>query len=89
MLQLPLHLLVLIIKGQNTGSLLLTLTISGLTLHFWLFIEIQLNEFTLIKVDKIVNPAKNAFLTNPNTLLHYVIFFSLNICECPLYHQHQ
>ena len=33
LLQLPLHLLVLILKGRNTGSLLLTLTISGLTLH--------------------------------------------------------
>ena len=33
LLQLPLHLLVLIIKGQERGSSLLTLTISGLTLH--------------------------------------------------------
>ena len=34
LLQLPLQLLDLILKGKNTGSLLLTLTISGLTLHF-------------------------------------------------------
>ena len=33
-LQLPLHLLVLILKGQNTSSSLLTLIISGLTLHY-------------------------------------------------------
>ena len=32
-LQLPLHLLVLILKGKTTGSSLLTLTISGITLH--------------------------------------------------------
>ena len=33
LLQLPLHLLVLILKGSNTGSSLLTLIMSGLTLH--------------------------------------------------------
>ena len=32
------------------GLLLLTLTISGLVLHSWLFIEIQLNEFILGKL---------------------------------------
>ena len=74
LLQLPLHLLVLILKGKNTGSSQLTLTICGLSLHLWLFIEIQLIEFTLVKLGQIVNPAKNTFLTNPNILLHYVIF---------------
>ena len=34
LLQLPLHLLVLILKGENTGPSLLTSTISGLTLHY-------------------------------------------------------
>ena len=34
LLQLPLHLLVLIVKGQNEGSVLLRLKISGLTLPF-------------------------------------------------------
>ena len=58
------------------GLLLLTLTISGLALHGWLFIEIQLNgiAFNLVvfsgavlngivyvKLDRIVNPVKNAF----------------------------
>ena len=33
LLQLPLHLLVSILKGENTGSSPLTLTIWGLTLH--------------------------------------------------------
>ena len=33
LLQLPLHLLVLILKGKNTGSSQLTLTICGLSLH--------------------------------------------------------
>ena len=46
LLQLPLHLLVLI----------LTLTISGLTLHAWLFIEMQLKEVTLTKLDKNNDP---------------------------------
>ena len=34
LLQLPFHLLTLILKGKNTGSTLLTLTICGLTLHY-------------------------------------------------------
>ena len=50
LLQLPLHLLVLILKGRNTGSLLLTLTISGLTLHPWLLIETYFNGFTFDKL---------------------------------------
>ena len=58
------------------GLLLLTLTISGLALHGWLLIEIQLNLFAFnlvvfrgaalnaivfIKLDRIVNPVKNTF----------------------------
>ena len=67
------------------GLLLLTLTISGLALHGWLLIEIQLNLFVfnggvlngtvLMKLDRIVNPIKNTFLTNPNTFIYTVIFF--------------
>ena len=34
LLQIPLHLLILILNGKNTGSSLLTLTICSLTLHF-------------------------------------------------------
>ena len=57
MLQQPLHLLILILKGKNTGSLLLALTICGLASHSWLFIEMQLNgaalnKFTLVKIDR-------------------------------------
>ena len=40
------------IKGWNKGSLLLTLTISVLTLHSWLFIETHSNGFTLDKQPK-------------------------------------
>ena len=75
LLQLPLNLLVFMLKEKNTGSLLLTLTIRGLTLRSWLIMEIQLNEFMLVKIDKIVNPEKNAFLAKSKILLHYVIFF--------------
>ena len=64
LLQLPMHLLVLILKVINTVSSPLKLTICGLTLHSWLFIKIQVNEFTLVKVDnpiKNANPAKKSF----------------------------
>ena len=56
------------------GLLLLTLIISGLALHAWLLIEIQLNEFTLVKPDKTVNPIKNTFLMNPN-----ILYFALQV----------
>ena len=49
LLQLPLQELVLILKDKNTGSSPLTLTVCGLTLRSWLFIEIQLKELTLVK----------------------------------------
>ena len=61
LLQLPLHLLVSILKGKNTGSSPLRLTICGLTLQSWLFIEIQLSEFMPFKVDENANPVKNTF----------------------------
>ena len=72
------------------GLSLLTLTISGLALHDWLFIEIQLNgtavnlvvfsEAVLIgivfmKLDRIVNPVKNTFLINPNIFIYTMSFF--------------
>ena len=56
LLQLPLHLLVLILKLQNTGSLLLKLIISGLILHSWFFIEMQFKEVVLTKLDKHKDP---------------------------------
>ena len=88
LLQLSLHLLVLILKGENAGSSLLTLIIFGPTFHSLLIIEIQLNEFAPIKVDKIDNPAKNAFLMNPNIFIVFY-YFSLNTYECLKYHQLQ
>ena len=77
-LQLPLHLLVVILKGKNTVSSLLTLGICGLTLHSWLLIEIHfsgaLNGITL---DKIVNLVKNTFFNKSNIFISYYSF-SLN-----------
>ena len=64
LLQLPLHLLVLILKGKSTGSL-----------HSWLFTEIQNNKFTLVKVDKNIIPVRKDLLINPNILLYHVILF--------------
>ena len=61
LLQLPLYLLVLILKGKNTGLLLLTLTIAGLALHAWLFIEIQPKEVVLTKLDKNNEPIFKKF----------------------------
>ena len=76
LLQLPLHLLVLILKGKNAGSSLLTLTISGLTLHYWLFIETHFNEFPFDKLQpKNIIAVKKHFLINPN-ILYYVMFFN-------------
>ena len=44
------------------GSLLSTLVISGLSfLHAWLFIEIQLNEVVVTKLDKNNDPKKITF----------------------------
>ena len=60
---------------EKTGSSPLTLTTCGLVLHSWLFIEIQLNEFAFVKLDKIVNPMKNTFLTNPNIFIYTISFF--------------
>ena len=57
-------------SALNIDSSLMTLTIFGLTLHSWLFIEIQINEFTLVKVDKNANPIKR---------LLYTLFNKLNI----------
>ena len=82
------HLLALMLKGGNTGSSLLTVTICGLTLHSWLFIEIQLNEFMLMKIDKIVNRAKKNVFNKSKHFITLCLFFSSNNCEYPLYHQH-
>ena len=61
LLQLPPHFFVLLLKEKKIDPSLLTLTICGLTLHPWLFIEIQLNEFMPAKVDKNANPVKKTF----------------------------
>ena len=60
---------------------LISININNLGYCFTLlFIEIQLsgiafNEFTLAKPDKIVNPTKNTFLTNPNIFIYTMLFF--------------
>ena len=89
MLQLPLHLLLLILKEKNTGSSSLTLTICGLTLHSELFIEKRFNEFTLVKVDKSTNPVKKTRFNKPKHFITLCHSFSLNNCEYPTYHQLQ
>ena len=66
------------------GLLLLTLTIYGLALHGWLFIEIQLNgiafkELVFVKLHIIVNPTRNTFLANLNNFIYTILFFSSNI----------
>ena len=75
LLQLPSHLLTSILKGKNTVSSLLTLTICGLTLHSCLFSEIQIKIFTLFKVNKKGNPVKKHHLINSNIMLYNVILF--------------
>ena len=55
------------------GLLLLTLTICGLALHAWSFIEIQRKEVVLTKFDKNNDPMKKHFLINLN-ILYYIIF---------------
>ena len=65
------------------GLLLLTLTIWDLALQIWLFIEIQFNEFTFAKLDRVFNPTKNTSLKNLNIFIYTkLFFFSSNICEC-------
>ena len=55
---------------------MLTLIISSLALHTWLFIEIELNEFVLTKPDENNDPMKNHFLINLNILyIMYNIIF--------------
>ena len=61
LLQPPLHLLALILKEKKAGLSTLTLIICGLTLHSLFVIEIQVNEFTPVKVDKNANSLKNTF----------------------------
>ena len=83
LLQLPLHLRILKLKGKNTDSLLLTLTIYGLTLHSSLFIEMHFNEFALDKLQpkNIIAEINISFYKSE----HFIILchsFSLNNCEC-------
>ena len=69
--------------------LLLTLTTCGFVLHSWLFTEIQLNgitfnELAFVKSDKIVNPMKNTFLTNPNIFIYAMLFFFIKYLRMSL-----
>ena len=62
-------------KWKKTGLSPLSLTICGLALHSRLFIEIQLNELMLMKLDKIINPTKSTFLINPNIFIYTILCF--------------
>ena len=74
LLQLPLHLFTLILKGYNEGSLLFISIIFVLILHSLLLIEANFKEFTFngLQLKKIV--VKNSFLINPNILYYAIIF---------------
>ena len=70
--------------GKKLGSSLLTLIISGLTLHCWFFFEIHFNEF---KFDKL--QPKNTIAETNLQYKHFTIFlpFLVNTCKYPMYHQ--
>ena len=40
-----------------------------------IILEIQLNGIVFVKPDKIVNPTKNTFLTNPNIFICIMLLF--------------
>ena len=54
------------------GLLLLTLTICGLALHAWSFIEIQRKEVVLSKFDKNNDPMKKHFNESKHSILYHV-----------------
>ena len=54
------------------GLLLLTLTICGLALHAWSFIEIQRKEVVLTKFDKNNDPMKKHFNESKHSILYHV-----------------
>ena len=58
LLQLPLNLLVIILKGKKIDSLLFMLTTCGLILHSWLFND---NANPVKKMLKNANSVKNTF----------------------------
>ena len=89
LLQLPLHLLDLILKRKSTGSSLLTLTIFRLPLHYWLFIKTHFNRFKFDKLQpKNIITETNIRFTNPNI---FILFHSVlsNTSECLIYQQLQ
>ena len=69
------------LNGKNIVSLLLILTISGLTLHSSFFIKIYSNEFTCDKLLKDIIVEINICFMN---LYIFILFYSfpLNTCEC-------
>ena len=93
LLHLPLHLLVLILKRKNTGSSLLTLTVYGLSLHSWLFIEIHfngaLNQVKLVDYNQKTLLFEWVFILQTQTFYYTMLCFSLNNCEFLIFHQLQ
>ena len=65
----------LILKGKETGSSLLTLTISGIILNSWMFNEAHFNGFIFDKLQlkNIIAEINTCFLNQTN--LYYIIFF--------------
>ena len=75
LLQLPLHLLILILKGKK-HRLIPKITIGAPTLHSRLFTQMHFNELTLGKLQpkSIIAEIYICFI-NPNILLYYFILF--------------
>ena len=62
---------------------LLTLIISGLALHGWLFIEIQVKEVVLTKFDKNNDPMKKTLFNKSKHFTLYHFSSSSNTYEYP------
>ena len=71
---LILHLLVLILKGKNTSSLLIIFIFSDLTLHSWLFIETHLSGVAP-RIIPLNNDIAATLFKEIQTFLYHVILF--------------
>ena len=89
LLQLPLHSLGLISKGENTGSSLLTLTIFGLTRLLYYSLKQILLSLHLIYYNQRTSLSKSIFAFQTQNFIILCHSFSLKNCECLIYHQQQ
>ena len=75
LLQLPLHLLVLMLKEKDTGSSILHKQFVVLLYILDCSLKYNLMNLRLLKLIKLLILQKKIFLTNSNILLHHFIFF--------------